>query len=126
MPVAHVRSAKVHAPTTTHKPAPAKLPTKAQLNDVLGAWGFQSRNNPQGVFRNKTAPKELKPANIAKDIVLSKPGNGDKMICGGSTVTAHVLKGSPTQVIYEQTKAGVAPEFRTRYFGPVRTDILPK
>lgn len=125
MTVSSVRTQKSHAHVAIlPKPqANPKPPTKTQLNNVLGSWGFQSRNNPEGVFRSKTAPKELKPANILKDIVLSQPAKG---IVGGTTVTAHVLKGSPQQVVYEQTKAGVAPQYAHRFFGPVRTDIMPK
>lgn len=123
MSVSSVRSSKVQSTATAAKPAAAKAPSKAQLTNVLGAWSFQSHNNPEGVFRGKTAPKELKPANILKDIIISQPPKGN---VGGTTVTAHVLKGSPQQVVYEQQKAGVAPQYAHRFFGPVRTDIMPK
>ena len=119
-----VSSVKTQHTASTHKPsAPAvKVPTKTQLNNVLGNWGFQSRNNPNGVWRSTTKPADLKPSNILKTIVLEKPKAG---IMGGATVTAYILKNHPNMVIFEKTQA-LAPPNGQKFFGPVRNDISPK
>ncbi len=121
MTVSSVKHA-ASAPRPSASSASTKLPTKTQLNDVLGNWGFQSRNSPTGVWRSTKKPADLKPSNILKTVVLEKPKAG---VMGGATITAYVLKNHPNMVIYEKTQA-LAPPNGHKYFGPVRNDISPR
>ncbi len=127
MTVSAVRAAKTQAISATSAASTSKVPSKKVLENVLGTYSFHA--GTKGVWKTSTPPKELKAANILKDVVLSEPKKG---AFGGAVVTAHVLKGTPTKVIFENRVVGghPGPDGRqvsnVRYFGPVRTDILPK
>ncbi len=93
------------------KPAP-KLPTAAQLKNVLGTWEFHHAK------WNQKKPSVLKDDNVLKQFTLSKPPAGS---VGGSTVSAFVLKDAPDKVVFEKNVGG-----RRFYFGPVSHQVLPK
>ena len=120
MPVADVSRRTVAS--TPAQPPRSKLPSAKDLNNVLGAWAFHKQNSPNGVWSTTKKPAALKPDNILKSYVLSKPKPG---IMGGATIRAYVLKNQPNMVIYEKSQA-LAPPNNFKYFGPVRNDLAPK